>query len=166
MTAVRWALVVVLVITVQTSLVSDLTLFGARGDVVLLLAVAAGLVGGPESGAFVGFAGGLTFDLLLQSPFGLSALAYCLTGYVVGTFQGTVLRAAWWIPVLGALAGSAVGIVVFALVGETVGQDELISGDLIAIVAVVALFNAVLVLPAMRVARWAMADTSPLLSLR
>lgn len=166
MIVVRWSLVLMAVLTLQTALVADLALFDARGDIVLLMAVAAGLVGGPERGAFVGFAGGLMFDLLVQTPFGLSALAYCVTGYAIGSFQSGVLRAAWWIPVLSAVAGSALGVVAFALGGEMVGQPDLVTSDLLAIVGVVATLNALLVLPAMRVARWALTDRTPRLALR
>jgi rod shape-determining protein MreD len=151
----RWALVGFTAILLQTSLIADLDLAGARGDIVLLLPIAAGVVGGPDRGAAVGFGAGLAFDLLLQSPFGLSALAYCIAGYVVGALQGGVLRATWWIPVVSALGGSALGIVTFALVGETVDEEGLLGMDLVAIVAVVAVLNALLIVPAIRVARWA-----------
>ena len=54
-------------------------------DFMMLLAVCAGFVAGPDKGAVVGFAAGLVSDLFLQStPFGLSALAACLAGFVVG----------------------------------------------------------------------------------
>lgn len=158
MTAVRVSLVIVLALILQTSLVSDLRLFGATGDIMLLLGIAAGIAGGPERGAIVGFAAGLAFDLLLQTPFGLSSLAYCLTGYAVGTMQTSVLRLTWWIPVGFAIAASAVGIVLYSVVGEVVGLDGLLDGHLLAIVFVVALLNALCSVPAVRLLRWAMQD--------
>jgi rod shape-determining protein MreD len=151
----RWVLVGFTAILLQAALIADLEVAGARGDVVLLLAIAAGLVGGPDRGAAVGFGAGLAFDLLLQSPFGLSALAYCIAGYVTGALQGGVLRATWWIPVVSAVGGSAVGILTFALVGETVDHDGLLDLRLVTVVAVVGVVNALLVLPTARVARWA-----------
>jgi rod shape-determining protein MreD len=155
--ALRWALILVTTILLQTTLIARLPIAGERGDVVLLIVIAAGIAGGSQTGAIVGFVFGLTFDLLLQTPLGLSALAYCLTGYAVGALQTGVLRAAWWIPVFSAIAGSAIGVVTFALVGAVVGQDGLVSDRLAAIIVVVALINAVLVLPAVRVVRWALA---------
>ncbi len=156
----RWPLVVLTALVLQASLVADLELLGARGDVMMLLAIAAGLVGGPQTGAYVGFGAGMAIDCLVQSPFGLSALAYCLTGYAVGTFQASVLRAAWWVPVVGAVAGSTLGILAFALGGAMLGQDHLLSPDLVAIMVVVALLNAVLVPAAVRVSRWASSPTT------
>lgn len=157
MTLVRWVLILATTILLQTTLIARLPIFGERGDVVLLISIAAGIAGGSQAGALTGFAFGLTFDLLLQTPLGLSALAYCLTGYAVGALQTGVLRAAWWIPVVSAVAGSALGVVTFALVGAMLGQDGLVTDRLAAIIGAVAVINAVLVLPAVRVVRWAMA---------
>jgi rod shape-determining protein MreD len=168
MKVARLFLVVLLALTLQTSLVSQLHTFGATGDIMLLLGIAAGIAGGAETGALVGFGAGLTFDLMLQSPFGLSALAYCLTGYVVGTFQGSVLRATWWIPMSSALIASALGTAVFALVGEVLGQESYVSLHLLAIIGVVSVLNAFLAPVAVRAMRWALgASTSqPRLALR
>lgn len=166
MIGARWALVIGVALILQSALVADLELFGSRGDLVLLVVIAAALAGGPDQGAFVGFGAGLALDLLVQTPFGLSALAFSITGYAIGSFQGTVLRAVWWIPVLSAGAGSALGIVVFAIGGEMVGQDDLLRSDLAGIIAVVALTNALLILPTIRAARWAMTDPRPRLSSR
>jgi rod shape-determining protein MreD len=158
-TALRWFVVLFTTLLLQTTLVARLPLFQERGDIVLLVVIAAAIVGGPELGAIIGFGFGLSFDLMLQTPFGLSALAYCITGYAVGTIQSNVLRATWWIPVLCAIAGSAIGVVAFALLGDLLGQDGLVNGRLPAIIAAVAIVNAVLVHPAIRIVRWANAPT-------
>jgi rod shape-determining protein MreD len=158
-TALRWFVVLFTTLLLQTTLVARLPLFHERGDIVLLVVIAAAIVGGPELGAIIGFVFGLSFDLVLQTPFGLSALAYCITGYAVGVLQSSVLRTSWWIPVLSAIAGSAIGVLCFALLGDLLGQDGLVSGRLPAIIAAVAIVNAVLVLPAIRVVRWANAPT-------
>jgi rod shape-determining protein MreD len=160
MTVVRWSLVLFTALLLQASLVSHLVIADARGDVLLLLPVAAGIVGGADRGALVGFATGLAYDTLVLTPFGLTALAFCLTGYAVGALQGGVLRTSRWVPLLGAAWGSAIGIMLFAVVGEMVGQDDLLSTHLVRVVAVVTLVNVVLVLPTLRVVRWAWAPSS------
>ena len=48
--------------------------FGAHGDLLLLVPIAAGLTVGPERGAIAGFVAGLAVDLLVTTPFGLTAL--------------------------------------------------------------------------------------------
>jgi len=157
-TPVRLALVIFTALILQATLISELRVFHTTGDVMLLLGIAAGLVGGPQRGAVVGFAAGLSFHLLLHTPFGLSALAYCLTGYAVGSFQTTMLRSSRWIPVGFAAVSSAVGVFTFAIVGEVVGEQAFLSAELIRIIAVVAFVNALLSLLAMRVMRWALEE--------
>jgi rod shape-determining protein MreD len=156
MTIVRVTLVILAALVIQVSLVADMHLFSATGDVMLLLGIAAGLAGGPERGAIVGFASGIAFDLLLHSPFGLSALVYCLVGYAVGSFQTTVLRSSRWIPVVCAAVASAAGILLFAVIGEVMGQESYVSDELVQIVLVVVVLNSLLALPAVRVMRWAL----------
>jgi rod shape-determining protein MreD len=105
---------------------------------------------------------GILFDLVLRSPFGLSALTYCITGYIVGSFRGSVLRSSWWIPVAAAVPASMFGVALFALLGTVLGQESYVSSHLFAIMGVVAVVNALLIVPAVRVMRWALAvDTRP-----
>ncbi len=160
MTVLKVATVVFVMIVVQVSLVSQLPVFGARGDIVLLAAIAAGFESNAQRGAVVGFAAGLAFDLLLNSPAGLSALTYCLVGYVVGSLQGSVLRSSWWIPVIGTMVASAIGVVLFAVLDEVVGDATIEVGRLPAIVAVVAILNGLLSRPARWAMRRALAESS------
>ena len=148
-------LLLVLVV-LHTAVFPQLRLFGVTADLMLLVAVGAAIVGGPDRGALFGFTCGLLADCFLQTPFGLSALTYCLVGWVVGVFQTRVLHAVWWIPVLTAAMATAGGTVLFVLVGAVVGQDQLVSGRLPGIVGVTALWSALLVLPVIRILRWAL----------
>jgi rod shape-determining protein MreD len=158
----RPAFVVFVLITLQTTLFADLDLFGAKGDVALLLPIAAGITGGRERGAVVGFITGLCLDLVVHgTPTGFFALGYTLVGYVVGMLQAGVLRAAWWIPVLTALGASALGVLTLAVVGKFIGIEGLfVVNHLARVAAVVALLNALLILPMVRVTKWAMPVTT------
>jgi rod shape-determining protein MreD len=152
--AAKGFLVIVLALTLQTALVADIRIFGAIGDVMLLVGIAAGIAGGAERGAAFGFAAGLALDLVQPDiPFGLSALAYCIIGYLVGSMQGSVLRASWWIPVLTAVSASAGGVILYVVLGQVVGQQTHLA-DALPIVVVVALLNGVLCLAAVRLLRW------------
>jgi rod shape-determining protein MreD len=159
LTQLRGTVVLITLLVVQTTLIADLPLLGVRGDLVLLAAIAAGIAGGPERGALVGFVAGLGYDLLVvQTPVGLYALAYCLTGYAVGMVQGSVLRASWWIPMVSAFVASVAGITVFAVLGKLVGHDEFIDTRLLKVAVIVGIVNALLVLPALRLVRWVLPD--------
>jgi rod shape-determining protein MreD len=159
-TALKVALVVFTAVLLQVSVVARLPIADLRGDIVLLIAIAAGLESDGEHGAIVGFVAGLTFDLLLDTPVGLSALSYCLVGFVVGTFQGAVLRATWWIPVLATVLASALGVLIFALLDQVLGQATVEVTRLPAIVAVVAVLNGILSRPARWAMRHALSDSS------
>lgn len=149
------AAVVVATLVLQLCLFARFSYEGARPDVMLLLAVTAGLVAGPDRGAMVGFAAGLAFDVVLSTPLGLSALVYTLVGYGVGLVGATVVRASWWISPAVAALGSAAGVLIYALVGEVLGQATLAGPSLTAIVVVVSAVNAVLAAPVVGVLRWA-----------
>lgn len=150
-------------VLIHTSVAPQLRLFGVAADVMLLLAIAAGIVAGAERGAALGFAVGLLADCFLQTtPFGLSALAYSLVAYGVGAFQATILHTGRWIPMLTALVASVLGVVLFALLGLVLGQDHLLSVRLITVAGLVGLLNALLSPIAIRLMRWAIAP--PLVS--
>lgn len=154
MVAVRMSLVLVVALTLQLSIGTQVEIFDARGDLMLLVAIAAGLATGPERGATLGFVTGIAYDLMLQTPFGLSALTYGFVAFLAGSLQDSVLRAAWWIPVGTAVAASAVGVILYGVFGTVVGE-ELVGWSLLRIAAVVAVLNGFMALPIVHVVRWA-----------
>lgn len=157
MRQLRLALVLLTLLVLQTTLVADLPVFAVRADLILLVTIAAGILAGPDRGARVGFIAGLSLDLLVsQTPVGLYALAYCLTGYGVGAAHRTVLRSSWWIPVVSAFAASAAGVTVFAVMGAVLGQDGMVDDRLVRIALLVAVMNAALIRPMLRVLRWSL----------
>lgn len=154
--AVRVPPVLLVVLVLHTAVFPQLRVFDVAADVLLLVAIVSGIVAGPERGATMGFVAGLLADSLLQTPFGLSALAYSLVGWWVGSMQTRILHATWWIPVLTAAVATAGGTLLFAVLGAVVGQDQLISWRLVPIMGVTALWSAVLSPPMTRLFRWAL----------
>lgn len=152
--ATRMSLLLVTALTLQLGVASRLEVVGVQGDLMLLVAVAAGLAAGPDRGATLGFVAGISFDLLLQSPFGLSALTYALVAYIAGSLQDSVLRAAWWIPVATAATASALGVILYGVFGTMVGED-LLALSLVRIALVVGTLNAVAAPVVLRSVRWA-----------
>src|SRR5438270_13049479 len=81
----RTVLVIALALIIQPVLLAGVRVDHVCPDVLLLLAVLAGVTGGSEAGAIVGFVAGLAADLLLlQTPLGLSALVFAILGFAVG----------------------------------------------------------------------------------
>ena len=123
--AVRFSLVLLLALTIQTTWLADLRPFDVPGDLLLLVAIAGGMAAGPVRGATVGFIAGLALDFVLLTPFGLTALAYLGVGYVVGTVHDGVLRSAPWIPVVVTFVASLAAIIAYVILGQLVGQQFL-----------------------------------------
>lgn len=158
--AVRWALVFTVVVVAQVAVASRLEVAGVHPDLLLLLAVTAGLTGGPARGAVVGFAAGVVADLYLHTRFGVGALASTLTGYVAGVAGDTVVRPSTTIWALSTAALSAAGTLIYATLGHLLGSQTLADPNLLAIVGIVSVVNAALCVPAMAVCRWAGDDHS------
>ncbi len=153
--AFRVGLVVLAFALVQQTLMLDLRLGGVHPDIMILLPIVAGLVGGPARGASMGFASGLVADLFLPTPFGLSALVATMIGFAVGTATLALDRTSLWLPVVSALGGSALYEVIYAVFGSLLGQPQMLHVDLLRIVVVVSVTNAVLAIPATRLVTWA-----------
>ncbi len=147
-------------VVVHTAVSPNLRFFGVALDVLLVLSIAAGIAGGAERGAAIGFTCGLLADCFLQTPFGLSALTYALVGYGVGVFQTGVLHSSWWIPAITAAVSSIGAVVIFVGLGVVVGQDQLLSTRLITVAAVLALLHAVAAPLTVRLVRWSLAETA------
>jgi rod shape-determining protein MreD len=139
----------------ETTVFWRMRIFGVMPDFMLLIAVAAGITAGPTRGAALGFTSGMLIDLFLPTPLGLSALVFTLVGYAVGVANTGVLRSAWYIPVLTAAAGSAGGVVLYALAGSVLGE-RMIDGHLATIALVVGVCNAVLAPVGVRFVDWSL----------
>jgi rod shape-determining protein MreD len=156
---IRVAAALALTLVLHLTVLSQLQVLGVRPDAMLLVAIVAGLIAGPERGAVVGFAAGLLADLFLQSPFGLSALCYSLVGFAVGSVQTGILRSAWWIPMITAFASSAAGVVLYALLGAMVGQSQIMTTRVPLIAVLVGVMNAGVAPAAMRLFGWALRES-------
>lgn len=151
----RVLLVLFVAMVVQLSVGASVTLAGVHPDLMLLMAVAAGIVGGEERGAILGFAAGLLADLFVQAPFGLGALSFTLVGYSTGLFRTAILRAPWWLVAASAAVASAAGEILYAVIGAVLGQNQMVSDRLGPVVGVVGGLNGVVALVVVPIMRWA-----------
>ncbi len=151
---VRGPLVYLPALALQMTVLADLRIGGAAADIMLGLAIAGGLVGAGERGIVAGFALGVMYDLMLNSPFGLSALSYTLAAWIAARLSDRMLRDVWWATMLVGAAASAAGVLLYALVGVLVGVSDVFTWDLATVVAVVAIVNGLLMPITLRVQRW------------
>jgi rod shape-determining protein MreD len=152
----RVALVIFVVLLVQQTVIVALRIGGAHPDLLWLLPVTAALADGPETGAIVGFWSGLVFDLVLPTPFGLSALVGCLLGYATGSLTTAVDPRAAWLKPVAALTGSVAADMLFAVLGAILGQEQMVQINFLALFLMVGISSVVFVLPVGRFMRWAL----------
>jgi rod shape-determining protein MreD len=157
----RVPLVVFTALLLQVTVLTRLRLFGVVPDLMLLIAVAAGITGGPARGAIIGFVSGMAIDIFLETPLGLSALVFSLVGYTVGAVETGILRAAWWIPVATAFGACMAGEALFALAAQVVGRPDLLTARLGVVVIIVGITSAILALPVVRVVGWSLLKNTP-----
>ena len=85
--AVRIAAIVLAAVILQISFFSYLELFGATPNVLPVVVVALGLLGGSMTGSVAGFTIGLLVDCLTAGTLGASSLVLLGTGYLAGLFR-------------------------------------------------------------------------------
>jgi rod shape-determining protein MreD len=158
--AVRATLVVVTALVLQVTLVKDLRVTGAMGDLLLVIVVAAAVTGGPDRGVTYGFAAGVLYDLVLDTPFGLTALTYALVGYAVGIVAVALGRTSGWWPVVLAAVTGLVQAVFYTCLGILIGTSFPLA-DVPRIGLAMAIVAGVLITPMLRVLWWVHGHSEP-----
>jgi rod shape-determining protein MreD len=147
MRVARLAALASLLVVVQVAIFPHLRLFGVVPDLGLIVAVAIGYQHGPDAAAIAGFMCGLGFDLFLETPLGLDALAYAAVGYSIGVLEAGLFRSPRWLPSLLSLAGGVFGGLLIIGVGVLAGVDGVKGRHGVATVALAALYDALLAPP-------------------
>lgn len=155
----RVAVVAVTIVLLQLSLFDGLRIAGVAPEIVLGLAVAAGITGGSSNGAIVGFTSGLLLDLFLATPFGLSALSYCIVGFFAGMLANSVSETSWVAAAPIVAIGTAVGLCLFVLFGEILGQPNFYTPELPRIVGICATVALLVGGPLTKLMRWVWGST-------
>jgi rod shape-determining protein MreD len=160
-TRLRLVLLVLTTVILQTTLVPDLRFFGVAPDLGLVATIGVAYRMGPERGALYGFANGLVLDLFLQTPFGLSALAFAVVAYGVGILQaGLSHELRFAAPLLSGIGG-LVGSTIFVVVAALAGEDQVLATRTLWILPVAAVYDALLGLVLFPAARWATRGVEP-----
>ena len=156
----RTGVVVLLALLVQQAVLDHMRIAGTHPDVMLLVAVAAGYVGGSGRGAVVGFAAGVVADLFLPTTFGMSALVGAVLAYCVGVATSSLVRSSVALQIVTGAAGTAAGLCMYATLGAVLGYPGMLKHDLVPALAVSTPVAALLAVPAMRLVAWAITSDS------
>jgi len=146
-----------MLIALQISVFGDIRVFGVAIQVVLAFCAAAGIPGGAERGAWLGFVVGLMYDLGTAAPLGQHALAYGLAGFTAGLVNAVAVDPHWWLSMIFVALGAMVGelsipiIETFVSSGGWQGQRL---GRILPIVAVSSVMLSPLFIP---LGRWCLA---------
>jgi rod shape-determining protein MreD len=142
--AILLAVIVLSALLLQTTVFADVRLWGARPELMYLLAIGFGFLEGPASGAAAGFAGGMAQDFLLNQPKGITALTLTLLGYAVGMLRQYVVTPSPVFPVFLVGGGTFVGVLFYGIVSFLLGQLDTTWGYTIRVAALSAVYNAIL----------------------
>jgi rod shape-determining protein MreD len=143
----RLALIVVVTIVLQISFFSYLSLFGATPNVVPLMVVSLGLLGGGMVGAVCGFATGLLIDSALLQTLGVSSLVLLGVGYLAGRYrEGAEVSNSLIPPLLGGVLTTAAAAG-FAAIQLMLGVNTTVSLLVLREIIVQGLLAVVLAIP-------------------
>lgn len=152
---VRYAILIGSAAFLQFAIAPQFRIAGVSVDVLLVLAIAAGMHSGVERGAVVGFACGFALDLMVVTPFGLGAVSYLAAAVVAALLEAATVHSARWLSATVALLAASAGVLCFAVGGAVLGSSGMVDGHLLTVLLVVAPSSALLVFPALSACRWA-----------
>jgi len=152
---IRYFLLIISLVVLQTALFPSLRIWDAAPDLLLVATIAVAYERGAETGAVFGFVSGIAIDCFLSSPLGVSALAFSLVGYGVGIFQSGLVRSTRWIaPILGGLGG-LVGGFLWICIASISGSEDLFTPTSFRILVIASLYDALVAIVIFPFARWA-----------
>jgi rod shape-determining protein MreD len=161
----RIGLVIALAAVLQLSFLSNLTLLGVTPDVLAVVAVALGLLGGAVLGAVCGFALGLLTDSLLLQTLGVSSLVLLTVGYLAGRWRESFDITSALVPPLLAGGLTLLGAFLFAAIQLMLGVESPVSLLVLREILVKGLLGALLAFPVFpavrRVLRPALVEDAP-----
>jgi len=150
--ALRLAAFAFAIVFFQIGVVSEVPVFGVNADLTSLLVAFIGLLCGSTIGAGAGFAVGLIVDLALLQTLGLTSLVFTLIGYWCGRLRdrsqiGQHDPHAALTPLLVGAGASAVALVGYSLMEFMLGVDAPVSFELLRVIVLGVLVNAIVALP-------------------
>jgi rod shape-determining protein MreD len=141
------AILSVVVVFVQISVVSEVPVFGVSVDLSPLLVAFTGLLCGSMLGAVAGFAVGLLIDLALMQTLGVTSLTFTIIGYWAGRLRELRDPQAALTPLLVGATAAASAMIGYSLIEFLLGVDAPVSFELLREIVVGVLVDTVVALP-------------------
>lgn len=157
----RVAALAVVVVFLQTGIVSELPILGVAIDLTPLVVAFVGLQSGAVAGAVTGFAVGLLVDLTLVQTLGLTSLIFTVIGYGAGRLRELRDPQAALTPVLVGAAAAAASAVGYSVMEFMLGVDAPVSFELLRQIVVGVVLDTLVALPVWIVVRRWLQPTLP-----
>jgi rod shape-determining protein MreD len=146
-TILRVAALILIGVVVQLAIVTQFTFWGANADLIPLLVLFVGLLGGPVAGSLVGFFMGLMIDMTLVQTLGVTSLLLTGVGYLGGRYRELRDTSHALVPVAGGALATLLYSASFSVTQFLLGVDSSVSGLVIRDTLVAVLINALLAAP-------------------
>ncbi len=145
--AIRVALILFLAVLLQLSFFSRIPVLGSVANLMPVVIVSIGLLGGAVSGTVCGFAAGLLLDVMVGGTLGMASLSLMSVGYLAGRWREGYDIVSSFVPPLLSGALSALAALVFGLLTLTLGVDASVSVVVLREVFVQGLMGILLAVP-------------------
>jgi cell shape-determining protein MreD len=151
----------IVLLALQRTIFVDIQVDGVIIQVMIAMAAAAGVAGGSERGALVGFVLGVMFDLAEGTPLGSTAAAMTIAGAVGGLLALIAADPPRWLAALFTGLGAAAGVLTIPVVRVFIGEPAPFQDRLVVVVPVVAITSAIMSPVLVPLARWCLRMKRP-----
>ena len=143
------------ILLIQIAVVPHFRIGGYIVDLPLVVVVLVSLYLSPPNGALVGFIVGFAVDLVLHTPFGMTALTFSIAGYVAGSISSQLAERNIFTRSLTVALLTATATSLFAAIGALIGLEYVTRRELGAIALVTAGSAPLLTVLLAPLVRWA-----------
>jgi rod shape-determining protein MreD len=143
----RLGLIVLVAVLLQIGLFSQVPLLGSVANLLPVVVVAIGLLGGAVSGAVTGFATGLLVDVMIGGTPGVASLALMAAGYLAGRWREGYDIVSSLVPPLLSGGLAALAALIYGALTLTLGVDAPVSVLALREVLVQGLLGVLLAIP-------------------
>ena len=144
----------IVLLAFQRTIFVELQFHGVIIQVMMAFAAAAGVAGGSERGAVVGFILGAMFDLAEGTPLGSTAIAMTIAGIVGGLLALIAADPHWWLAAIFTGLGTAAGVASVPLIRAFIGEPAPFQERLAVVVGITAVAGMIMSPLLVPLARW------------
>lgn len=143
----RMGAIALATVLVQLGFLSHLEVAGGNADLLPLVVMSIGLLGGALAGAAFGFSVGLLTDLALMDTLGITSLVLLAVGYWCGRAREVHTLEGPLVPLVAGALATLVALVGFSVLQFLLGADPPLGGTLLRQITATLVLNALLAVP-------------------